>query len=310
MKRLASGLGSVVFLAGLTACGDEGGAAEPDDGGRVYADTGPPSRDSGSPRDSGPSTMDGGSDGGSPLVACDPFTADSCAKGEKCSVVVVELADEEVVVRFDCVPEKVGVRGEGVPCRRGVAVPGRTAHTTDDCRQGLFCWRNPGTTFAACQRLCGPDTVDCERVEYCNFVNEAPPFGTCATATGCDPVFNSGCPMGQSCYSLSNTVGDRVSSCFPFVAEDGGTGAPGEPCTFINNCRGGAQCLPEYFPDGGLGDVFECRDLCVPALDGGVPMDAGAGSPGPGCDPPGRCVAIPLEDGREYLTPSPVGGCY
>jgi len=266
-------LGGGLVLGG---CGDDDGDdMEPDDAGE--GDTGMMmEEDAGS--DAGPPEMDAGMDAGPMREECDPYTEDSCDEGKACQAVIEEVAPEEFEVYFGCVEHDERLKGEGVVCSRGVdATPddGTDNATTDNCRQGLFCWRAPGMGFNTCQRLCGAEGVDCEVEEYCRILNSEPRFGTCTAADDCDPVFQTGCGDGEGCYLVSNTMGDLLGSCFEFSAPDGGTGEPGEECMFIDTCQPGTQCFPEFYPDGGASDDFRCRNLCnAGGTDAGMP-DAG-----------------------------------
>ncbi|MCS6798566.1 MAG: hypothetical protein NZ898_08545 [Myxococcota bacterium] len=304
---------------GMDATGAEGGTeAGLDAGGDARRDAGPPR-----------------------LRECDPWTEGSCGAEEKCSVVIDVLGPEDAEVLFACVPRRLGVKEEGVACARfgRDATPttmGDDART-DDCAQGLFCWRAPDRpTISVCQRLCGAEGIDCMSDEWCAILNSEPRFGTCRRAEGCDVVFQTGCREGSGCYVVPSTQGDLLGVCLEFSPPDGGTGAVGEPCMFLDSCRPGTQCLNEILPDGGLGGEARCRELCRaaggsadggtdedggtagldagPAPDAGVSGDAGsvsdAGTMRTGrCPEPQQCRAIPVASGRTARVPTPPGAC-
>jgi len=305
--------GMMVGLLAMVGCGDDD--TPPADAGPGAEDTGPPpprdaGRDAGPGVDSGPVDMDAGTT----ASECDPFTPDSCPSGEKCGVVILTVG-MDVSVYYGCVSEDAGTRAETLPCSRSEdATPEDSTDDaqTDNCAQGLFCWRPAGTSLASCQRLCGAEGVDCMPDEFCNRLNTEPPFGICTDADNCDPVYQTGCIDGYNCYALSNTQGDRLGTCFEFGETDGGTGAIDEPCMFINTCQGGSQCFPDFYPDGGAGDEFRCRELCDTSgsgpPDGGTGMDGGVGLTGD-CTSPEMCADLPLDDGGVDMTPTPIGLC-
>jgi hypothetical protein len=283
--RYAIALSLVTGLMFSTGCGDDSGNS--DSG--VDATTGMDSsvdagRDSG--RDAGPDAsptdagMDAAPDAGAP--GCDPYTADSCPTGQKCSVVLAfgpEPDNTLETITFGCVD---GDRAKGnlAPCSisRDVTPDDTTDNTVaDDCQQGLFCFTSETATARVCRPLCSGGTIDCGAGKFCLGLNNDPSFGVCQTAEGCDPVFQTGCATGEACYVIGATNGDLLGSCFTPSPQDGGVGAPGEPCRFLDACRAGAGCFPEALPDGGFGDSL-CRSFCS-AGDAGV-ADAGAADAG------------------------------
>ncbi len=324
-KALLLSLGLGLAVSG---CGDDDGTDTPTDAGPVDTGAGDTGVDTGTPpADAG---MDAGMDAGAStsIEECDPYADPTgCGDGEKCAVVIDRNDPEDVVVLFGCVPASVGTKPAGLVCGRLAADATPDDETddvvTDECAEGLFCWQAGTSSIARCHPLCGDDRVECETDQYCATLNSEPVFGICTDAEGCDPVFQTGCDDGEGCYLVSNTAGDLLGTCFEFAPPDGGTGAPGEGCMFINNCRPGTQCFPEVFPDGGTGDTVSCRTLCNAGdpidagtgaadagvadagavdggdvdggdLDAGVPMDAGPVFTGE-CEGTDECVEIPVE---------------
>jgi hypothetical protein len=242
--------------------------------------------------------MDAGG-GALPLPECDIFAgggASGCADDEKCAVVLHQPTDdpEDNYLFHGCVPLSTGARPEGIVCGRWDAdpTPGDPDDElyTDDCAEGLWCAVTSGTV-ARCTQLCGDDRVECEETDYCANVWDDPFFGICIPADDCDPIAQAGCTGEEACYYVRTTMDQFIGSCFDVVLPDGGTGMPGDPCMFINNCVSGSQCLPDLLADGGLGDTAACRELCARGLvDGGVAPDAGDPMDG-GTAPTGDCPA-------------------
>jgi len=306
--------------------------------------------------------MDGGRrdagsrDAGPIATECDPYTPGSCPDGQKCSVVLHGAGTMTATIAFECVNSPARPRGDGVICPRfGIdANDGTSAVTgdtdlTDDCQQGLFCFDDATGRFNRCQPLCGADGITCPDRNFCLTLNSEPPFGICRRASDCDPVFQTGCRAGQGCYLIGDTGGNLLGTCFDFQPEDGGTGAPGDPCMFIDTCQPGSQCFGEI-QDGGVGMDRRCRSFCAtgprpdagppdagpaPAVDAGVdagdfdagdvdagvpvPMDAGVPfDAGPGdagrvftgtCSGALGCVGIPVMEPGMILVPTPPGLC-
>jgi len=295
-----------------TGCGDDDGGGGGTDAG-PEEDSGSGETDAGTEMDAGGGGMDAGMDAGGPdqpLTECDPFAEDTgCADDEKCSVAIYPIDDMTNAVMFGCVPRSLGEKGADVLCGRfgSDATPDDTTDMvrTDDCAEGTFCWIDGALN--RCQPLCGDDRVECETSEYCGILNSEPRFGTCQLADDCDPVYQTGCDSDEGCYLVSNTMGDLLGSCFEFGPPDGGTGAPGDDCMFINDCAPGSQCFPEYFPDGGASEAVSCKTLCNSdtTVDGGVPTDGG---PSGECETADTCTAIPLDEGSAMVL-TPPGVC-
>jgi hypothetical protein len=237
---------------------------------------------------------------------CDPTMPGMCGAGLKCSVVIDRDNPDDVQVFFGCTPLSIGMAGEGVLCGRGRDVPGtdRPSETlpfyeTDTCAEGLICLADG--TFNRCQALCGlSDTMECNReTQYCQLVNQEPPFGACFATDDCDPVAQTGCAMGEACYALENTFDDVVGVCFEVVPPEGMTMPlpAGEPCMFVNNCVSGTQCRP-IDDTAAMPTDFECRNLCNPMA---TPSTCGAAE---------TCRQFTLTGSGMFQTPTPVGACY
>ncbi len=310
MMRYAIALTLVTGLISMTGCGDDSGGSDSGTDATTGMDS---SVDSGpdSGRDAGmDATTDGGADSG-PADAgatCDPYTADSCPSGQKCSVVLVYGPEPDNTlenITFGCVDD-TRARGELAPCSitRDVT-PDNTADNTvaDNCQQGLFCFTSETSSVRVCRPLCSGGSVDCGEGKFCLGLNNEPPFGVCQTAEGCDPVFQTGCTTGKACYTIGATNGDLLGACFTPSARDAGIASPGEACSFLDSCQRGSGCFPEELPDGGFGDSL-CRSFCTTAsLDAGVPTDAGsmdAGSMDAGSMDGGVADAGPSDAGTVF----------
>ncbi len=284
MRKSFVFLGACLALAvSATGCGDDDGA--PADTGTGPADAGP-GGDAGPGMDAGP--RDAGSrDSGFVPAACDPYTPGSCPDGQKCSVVLHGAGTDTATIAFECVNSPARPRGDGVLCPRfgidandGSDATGTDTDLTDDCQQGLFCFGDATGRFNRCQPLCGADGITCPDRNFCLTLNSDPPFGVCRRASDCDPVFQTGCRSGEGCYLIADTTNNLLGTCFTFQPEDGGTGAPGEPCMFIDTCQPGTQCFGAI-EDGGVSMDRRCRPFCArgPTVgpDAGPPPDAGPG---------------------------------
>lgn len=223
---------------------------------------------------------DAGADMGVISGACDPWDPTSCpddATGARKCTTVLRGTGETAALSFECVPNRVGADrvGLGVVCSRfSRDLPDGASY--DPCRQGLFCWTDPANAgLQRCQTTCGGDGApDCAADEYCPLLADDPTrFGVCTPTDNCDPNTQTGCGEGDSCYWVFGGTGVPIGNCFPFSPPDGGTGAPGSACQFIDSCQGGTQCFPEVFEDGGTGTVNLCRTLCDPTAEATVCSD-------------------------------------
>lgn len=238
-----------------------------------------------------------------PTEECDPFDSETCEEG-KCSL-ALEFDTEGMFVDafFACVDDSVA-RDPGVPCTRGVDVTPEDETdniVADDCQAGFFC-NQSADGLLRCEALC--DTgEECGDGEYCGgFADGA---GICTTPANCDPVYQVGCEGEEVCYTIENTSGDLTSDCFDFVAPDGGSGAAGEECMFINNCMAGTRCTPMDTTGDGELDTATCVPFCLI----GDPPD-----PLPDSELDGSCdmTCDPFElesDDNVVLTPSTPGLC-
>ncbi len=306
MKRIACLICAVALMVG---CGDDDTGAE-DTGTDATVDTGP-APDTSLPDTSTPDT--GGEDTSvpedtnPPMETCDPFESGSCDEG-KCTLAIARDGEGEFLEAFwACVDDTVA-KAEGIPCGRPVdATPDDETDDVraDDCAEGLFCGQVDGDSITRCIPMCDGESVTCDDGDYCGTANSEPFFGFCETPALCDPVYQVGCDEGDACYTLTNDDGDLISDCFEFSPPEGGTGAAGEECMFINNCMAGTRCTPMDSTGDGELDTATCVPFCLI----GDPPD-----PLPDSELDGSCdmTCDPFElesDDNVVLTPSTPGLC-
>jgi hypothetical protein len=289
---LATGAACALSLA---ACGGDDG-----DGDTAPPPTGDMGSDAGTDMgevDMGGTGFDlGGADMGGIRIGspCDPWNPSSCAGGVdsmggplKCSVVLgnvgIDAGATGITVGYACVPA-AGSLPEGSVCPGFRTFEGGApSDRADPCEQGSFCWDTPGRLFRSCQKMCGETMVrgagGCGMPDqFCLLLNGMPLFGTCTTASGCDPVFQTGCRPGQACLVEFNDEGEQVGHCFdvPVDPDAGIPRAPGERCMGSTECGAGSTCLRDRLPDGGLTMEAFCRSFCEFGGMGDGDEDAGA----------------------------------
>lgn len=275
-------VGACILGANLVGCGgDDAGTPDPDMGTVLDLGNRDGGGDMGGNTDMGTTPdmstpVDMGADAGGP-TACDPYDPTSCPADEagmrKCTT-VLRGEGETATLGFECVSAVAAADRVGldVVCARFSRDTG-DGGMYDPCRQGLFCWIDPNSpTLSRCQEMCGGDGApDCAVDEFCPLLSDDPArFGVCQPTDGCDPNAQTGCAEGEGCYWVFGGAGIPIGNCFGFSPPDGGTGAPGEACQFIDSCQPGTQCFPEIFADGGSGDENLCRVLCDPTAETSV----------------------------------------
>lgn len=166
-------------------------------------------------------TPDGGAAG-----QCDPKLQD-CPAGEKCSA--VSSGPGEPWGLNKCVPT-MGDSQVGDPCD---IVDGKYTGI-DNCDVGLICL------------LTDDEGLGGACVEFCDGSDQCPKTGAKCVVyndgslpiclVDCDPLIQD-CPEGQACY---NSAGENFV-CFKESAMPG-EGAPGDECSYINQCQKGSFC--------------------------------------------------------------------
>jgi hypothetical protein len=187
------------------------------------------------------------SDGGALAPRCFPggcdLVAQGCEAGHKCTYVL----DAGVATR-ECTPVGDGLDGDACT---GTA-------TSNSCGAGLTCVVRPledGGSGAVCLRFCYRD-ADCYDLDRCFLVLDQPGSEErpLVCSRPCD-LLAQDCPAGGlACYP-----GPTVPGCYPE-----GSRAPGEDCTFSDECQAGSACVNAH-----------CRALCQhptgePGCDGGT----------------------------------------
>jgi hypothetical protein len=158
---------------------------------------------------------------------CDLFAQD-CPAGFKC----MPYSNDGGAVWNDlrCTPIARDPQVAGASCTAEDPLSG-----VDDCELGSMCWDvDLDTHVGFCIDFCRGSEADpsCDGAcESCHVYNSAP-LALCVP--DCDPIAQD-CAEGQACYPID----DRFA-CSPDAA--GSAGGIGEPCEFLNDCRGGSFC--------------------------------------------------------------------
>ncbi|MEM6992025.1 MAG: hypothetical protein AAF721_16060 [Myxococcota bacterium] len=202
---------------------------------------------------------------------CDVWDQD-CPAGEKCNA---WANDGGTWNALRCVPVADNPNQVGDAC----SVQGNGSSGFDDCDFGSMCWDvDPETNMGTCVELCSGSPA----APVCDTVNTTCTISNMGVLILCQPICNplaDECPEGQACYPVGDTM-----VCAPDVT--GMSGAPGDPCEFINVCDLGTYCAP---PDavpgcvgGGccspfceVGDDSNCLpgQMCVPFYPDGAPAE-------------------------------------
>ncbi len=192
-------------------------------------------------------------------VACRPAPQAGCDAGEKCSIVIDNVAQTLV---FACVAEGSQENGETCSAR---------ADGADDCGKGLFC--NGLGTVPRCQPYCDVasatscDTV-CSELDVTTHPGVLSPSGYGVCQPTCD-LLEQDCGDGNACVF--------VESAFPVCGEPQGV-LTGEDCSFFNECEIGSACA--------LNNAEGTSSMCTPLCEATV-----AGS----CTAEGdTCLAFPM----------------
>jgi len=248
--------------------GDDGGGDDGDGGGDDGdGGTGDGGTGDGGTDDEGTGTDDGAfiaePDGGVE-GQCDPMAQD-CPDGEKCTAYgSVEGSPWDA---NKCVPA-TGDGQVGDPCD----IEGGKYTGIDNCAVGFICLLTDNDGFGG---VC---------VEFCNTNQECPESdGNCAIYNDgslpiclitCDPLLQD-CPEGQGCY---NSAGDDFV-CYKYSGE-GGEGAPGDECNYVNQCQPGTICLAPDSVEGCGAEAGCCSPYC----------DLDEPNPSEGCNPTEECT--------------------
>ncbi len=225
------------------------------------------------PSDPNPTTGEPGTGGfivmpdGGVAGQCDPKQQD-CPEDEKCSAVSDTPGEPWGLNK--CVP-KTGDSQVGDPCD---IVDGKYTGL-DNCDVGLICL------------LTDDEGLGGACVEFCDVSDQCPKTGAKCVVyndgslpiclVDCDPLIQD-CPEGQACY---NSAGDAFV-CFKESAMPG-EGAPGDECSYINQCQKGSFCANP----ASLSECGAQSGCCTPYC----PVDGG-NEP---CNPGEDCVVFFVE---------------
>jgi hypothetical protein len=186
---------------------------------------------------------------------CDPWMANNCPAGEKCTAVACEVGstawDSNV-----CVPV-MGDKALGDECQYlGGGIDG-----LDDCAEGLMCWdQNPDTGLGVCIEFCSgsPTAPSCPGGQgFCTIANN----GTLPICLPeCDPL-SPACPNPDNlCLPSPDDLG------FICVLNASQDMAPyGTPCQYANSCNHNLLCISsDAVPEASCAGATSC---CSPICD-------------------------------------------
>ena len=162
---------------------------------------------------------------------CDVFMQD-CPPGEKCGPGGIGSGGFDGLICIPVVPDPAGI---GEPC----TVEVQPYSGLDDCGLGAVCWWvDPDTLEGTCYPLCGGSSTSpgCPGDFECPLGGGWEPI----CEMFCDPVtpqtLTPQCLPDHACYPDRGTF-----KCAPDLS--GPEGAPGDPCTFTNDCDPHSACL-------------------------------------------------------------------
>jgi len=235
MKMLQLPLLAALSIVLFTGCGDDNRSSTDTgimrvDGGHV--DSGP-LPDTGPVPDTGPLPDSGTSTGMCPAGMCNILTASGCATGQGCYFLSMMMGGTP-----EPLCDTAGTSGDGATCA-----------TYADCQEGFFC---EGTT---CRHYCcGMADTGCPTGQTCAVQLVGPGgvetgVGFCKLPDTCDPITQTGCAMGQGCYTQGS---DGSVICIGSLHD----AAEGTTCMASNDCAPGLQC----YGAGGADPV--CHKFC------------------------------------------------
>lgn len=158
-----------------------------------------------------------------PTIACDVLRQTGCAPGQSC------LPSGE-----DAMCTDHGDKVEGDLCAQG------------ECGLGLRCRRQIVSDLRRCSRICTA-AHDCTCAESERCVPGEVPFGSCMVGASCDPVGQTGCGPGETCY---------LTTFGPTCTVDSGT------LPLDTSCDATTECAPGHFCFSALGMGRRCLRAC------------------------------------------------
>lgn len=261
-------LAAVLVVFALSACP-----------GKSDTDAGVDSGSGGGTGGTGGGTGGGSGGGAASDDACDFGGPRTCAAGSSCTLALLEdggiakrcIAGECDLIEQDCdAGMKCSFLDGGRACvADGALNEGQAcAGATVGCRKGLACTFLGSDGGSTCARFCRVSN-DCGAPQQCYVTLVLPetnerPLVCADPPMTCDPLMQNCVNTNDGCYPGSSGAG-----CFL-----AGTAAPGDTCTYSNDCQKGSAC-------SGSGGMTRCRQLCA------FP----AGSAGPACDA-GTCTRL------------------
>jgi len=218
-------------------------------------------------------------------MECDIWTQD-CPDGEKCMPWANDGGGSWNATR--CSPLDPNPAGVGEDCN----VEGSGVSGIDNCDIGQMCWGvDAATNIGYCLELCScdPSFPVCNTPNtICSITNDGV-LPLCLLA--CNPLDPTACPADEACYGV-----DDGFQCVP--DNSGDSGAPGDPCSFINACDPGSFCASaDGVPGCDGGSPGCCSPFCTLGDDatcladqGCVPWFAQGGAPDECLATVGACV--------------------
>lgn len=184
---------------------------------------------------------------------CDLVEGTGCAAGLRCGYWWALEGEGSPEVR--CLdPGDVGI---GDACD---VVSLRCGGFANDCAQTAECLEPRDGAGPQCLHYCsGPGT--CEDGSPCGTTIPWSELSVCVAGDACDPDDQSGCEEGEGCYMVTDGIA-WTTQCIEFHAKSGSTGQTGAPCTFVENCAPGWQCVTWI-----EGSDPVCKPVCNTADD-------------------------------------------
>ena len=198
----------------------------------------------------------GGCGGGRSLYECSLWDQD-CCPGEKCMPWANDGSNSWNATRCSEVADNPGQVGD--EC----TVEGSGVSGIDDCDVGSMCYYvDPETNVGTCVAFCeGSQAAPmCEPGFLCSIANNGVLI---LCRRECDPLLQD-CQGSAACLPAAGAEGFVC-----IVDASGESGAPGDPCEYLNSCDPGLLCADAQFVPGcqASGGCTEFCDLNDPNKD-------------------------------------------
>lgn len=208
-------------------------------------------------------------------IECSIWDQD-CPKGEKCMPWANDGGNSWNATKCTPLADDPGAPGD--PC----SVEGSGVSGIDDCDIASMCFYvDPKTNEGTCIAFCVGSENNPFCTEECAECSLSGDGVLTLCLPTCDPIAQD-CGEGQACYASSEGF-----TCAPDAS--GRSGAPGDPCEFLNVCDQGTMCASQDAIPGCEGTGC-CTPFCIVGDD--TPC---AAIPGTVCGPlfedppPGEC---------------------